>query len=242
MPELNSNAPPPQRKPLKPKKPYPDFPLFPHATRRWAKKICGKMHYFGPWDDPDAALKKYLEQRDELHAGRTPRAKADGLTVRELLNRFLTSKQNLVDTGELEPVSFFDYKEACRRVAESFGLDRLVLDLAADDFQGLRKTMAKTWGPVRLGAEIQRTRTILKYGFDAGLIGRPVRYGPSFVKPSIRVLRKARADAGENLFKELPVRKAGKSVAKERPFFVQRMGVHLKLSLSGSELGLLLFR
>ena len=242
MPELNSNAPPPQRKPLKPKKPYPDFPLFPHATRRWAKKICGKMHYFGPWDDPDAALKKYLEQRDELHAGRTPRAKADGLTVRELLNRFLTSKQNLVDTGELEPVSFFEYKEACRRVAESFGLDRLVLDLAADDFQGLRKTMAKTWGPVRLGAEIQRTRTIFKYGFDAGLIDRPVRYGPSFVKPSIRVLRKARADAGENLFKELPVRKAGKSVAKERPFFVQRMGVHLKLSLSGSELGLLLFR
>ena len=70
----------------KPAKPRPDFPLFPHATGRWAKKIRGKLHYFGKWADPDAALQRYVEERDDLYAGRKPRRKGDGLTIKDLVN------------------------------------------------------------------------------------------------------------------------------------------------------------
>ena len=71
----------------KPQEPYPGFPLFPHAAGVWAKKIRGRLHYFGPWSDAEGALQKYLDQRDDLEAGRTPGVGGEGLTVRELLNR-----------------------------------------------------------------------------------------------------------------------------------------------------------
>lgn len=99
-----------QRKPRRasalterPARPSADFPLFPHATGRWAKKIRGKLHYFGPWSDPDGALNNYLKQKDDLHAGRTPRPDSAETTAKQLANAYLHHKKALVDAGELSP-------------------------------------------------------------------------------------------------------------------------------------------
>ena len=69
---------------MRPAKPRPDFPLFPHRNGRWAKKVRGKFCYFGKWaEDPkgEAAIQLWADQKDDLLAGRTPRASRDGLTV-----------------------------------------------------------------------------------------------------------------------------------------------------------------
>ena len=60
----------------KPRKPYPEFPLYAHAGGVWAKRIRGKEHYFGPWNDPNGALDRYLKERDFLFAGHRPSTSA----------------------------------------------------------------------------------------------------------------------------------------------------------------------
>lgn len=150
-------------------------------------------------DGWEEALAKYQEQRDDLYAGRTPRAKSDGLTVADLCNHFLTAKLRQREAGELTIRSFGEYKAATDRLVATFGKDRRVDDLAAGDFEALRADMAKTWGPVRLGAEIQKVRTVFKYGYEAGLIDQPVRFGPQFKKPSAGVMRRHRAKAGAKM-------------------------------------------
>jgi integrase len=204
MTEDHSTARPTRSKPTKP---YPEFPLFPHQAGVWAKKIRGKLHYFGPWDNPDGALKKYLEQKDSLHAGRKPRESSEGFTVKDLANRFLNAKQTLVDAGELSPRTWTDYKDACDEIVAAFGRGRLLADLGPDDFAALRNRMAKKWGPHRLGKAIQCVRCAFKHADEAGLIDRPMRYGPGFKRPSKKTIRLDKARKGANLFTADEVRR-----------------------------------
>ncbi len=190
----------------KPVKPHPDFPLFPHATGRWAKKVRGKLHYFGPWADANAALTKWLNQKDELLAGRVPRPPRDDATLRLLANRFLTAKEKLRDGGEITPRTFQDYHDTCARIIRALGADRFIDDLDAQDFESLRSELAKSRGPVALGNEIQRVRIVFRFAYDATLIPQPVRYGPHFKRPSRKVLRHARAARGLRMFEASQIR------------------------------------
>jgi len=107
-PTAKSTRSQPNDKPIKPDKPYDGFPLFAHATGRWAKKIRGKLHYFGPWGDPEGTLVRFNREWPYLSEGRTRPAidVGDACTLRALCHAFLTSKQNKLGSGELSQRSF----------------------------------------------------------------------------------------------------------------------------------------
>jgi integrase len=60
--------------------------------------------------------------------------------------------------------------------------------------------MAKKWGPHRLAVTIQHIRSIFKHAFDAGLIDRPIRFGPGFKRPTKKTFRLHRAQQGPKVF------------------------------------------
>jgi integrase len=193
----------------KPKKPTPDFPLFAHASGRWAKKVRQRLVYFGKWtDDPKGvrALERWLEEKDDLLAGRTPRVKADSLTLHTLCNRFLAAKEVQQSMGRLTRRAFLDYHGSCTRLLEAFGKTRAVEDLTAADFESLLASLSKRYGLQTLGAEVQRVRCVFKYGYDVELLQRPVKFGPLFVKPTKRELRLHRHAKGQRMFTAAQIR------------------------------------
>jgi hypothetical protein len=123
------------------KKPYPAFLLTPHASGAWQKKIRGKIHYFGRWakrvngklvriesDGWKEALEEHKAQAEDLHAGRTPRAMDEGLTVADLCNRSLTAKPRKLVSGELGSRMFPEHREITCSLPTS-AKTRLVDDL-----------------------------------------------------------------------------------------------------------------
>jgi len=188
-------------RPVKRERPEGEKTLFWHASGCWAKKIRGQLKYFGNGTYA-AALDLYHQQAPDLHAGRQPRDPSDPehLTVYVLCAKFLTVKHAKVQTGELSQRSLDDYAATCKLVIKAFGKGRAVSDLGPDDFQKLKKRMARTWGPVRLGNEINRVRIVFRYGAENGYIPKRIVFGEGFARPSKETLRKHRAKQGLKLF------------------------------------------
>jgi hypothetical protein len=200
---------PTRRRRHKPAQPHPSFPLTPHNNGQWCKKIRGKIHFCGIWEEPEAALENYLRVAADLHAGREPRSStlsAEGLTVKQLCNHYLTYQHRRSQAGEIGARWFED----CRTVLDSFvsftGPGRLASDLAPDGFLKYRQSLSrqgltgrKGLGVYALTRAITVVRSVLKYAYEMNLIDNPIKYGKTFEQPSSTLKRKSRRELWSGL-------------------------------------------
>ena len=185
-------------------KPYSGFPLTPHrAAKQWCKKHRGQTYYFGGMTDWQAALNRYEREWPYIIQGKTPPAlpdDQDACSFRALCNLFLQSKRNKVDAGELTELSYRDYYASCKRLISHFGPRRRVDDLRPVDFEAYRAKLAKRYSIGTLLGEVNRCRVAFKFAWDQRLIQQPVHFGQSFDRPTKRIRRKARNEAGPLMF------------------------------------------
>lgn len=190
-------------------KPYPDYPLTAHPSGRWCKKVKGKILFFGPiGDGSDAywrpALDKWLREKDDLLAGRTPRpatTQRGGLTLLALVSYFMRAKEARVRSGELTSRMLGNYHRTCRGLVDHFGRDRLIEDIRPTDFSDYRATLARRLGPVALGNAVNMVRIVFRFAWEERLgITEPVFFGSEFKRPSRKTLRIERARRGKRYF------------------------------------------
>jgi integrase len=190
-----------KRKPKKPPKPYEGFPLTAHGNGQWVKKIRGHQYSFGIWRDWQGALEKFNRTKDDLYAGRDPKSQQrnGGVTVDEVVNRFLVSKKEKMERGELSPHSYRDYERIGKLLIDALGRSTLAKNLAADDFRRLL-AKTKTWGLVARGNLVNRTRVVFKWAYESEYIDKLPRYGPDFKRPKKADIVKAKLRKGTQIF------------------------------------------
>lgn len=188
-------------------------PLFKHRNGQWAKKIRGKLHYFGT--DETKALDRYKRNFERLKAGLAQQEQSGSPTLRELANVYLDRCRNLVSAGELTQRSLTDTTNTLRRLIDCMGAEsepsqwepadfsviksELLKPVARKDsvkISGLTATPVKVRSPVTLAGDVRRIRAFLNWCAedDIGHIPRP-KFGRDFAVGR-KALRRHKAKQG----------------------------------------------
>lgn len=178
-----------------PQKPYDDFPLFAHNNGQWAKKIGGKLHYFGKWNDWRAALKRYHLMVD---------GPAD--TLETTIQRYMESRRLLEQAGEITHRHLTDVKWTLEQLKSVIGPNKAMGHLESSDWERWRAKIGETNAVVSLGNHIRKVRALLRWCVREGII-KSMPQSDALRKPTRAQLRRERARRGTKMFEADEIKK-----------------------------------
>jgi integrase len=196
----------------KPDKPDKNFPLFAHSAGVWAKKIGGKLYYFGPWRDPQGARERFLKEFPYLQAGLQPPGRQTLLA--DLLNAFLGDKDAKHKTGDIGHTCYQEYESICDAIAEAIGKHRPVETLTPEVFVALRLALAtnrkgEPYSPHSLKRRLTVARMLFAYGNEE--MGLSLRFRRSLNAPSKRSIRRKEREREKRLYTAKEIQKLVKA-------------------------------
>lgn len=174
-------------------KPYPGFPLSWHSSGYWFKRIAGKFYYFGTrYGSHEEALEDYLMRRDHPDRQEVTRGPQAALTVNELCDAFMESKERQMNAGELTQRSFNDYFRLGVLLLKKLGKGRLVEAMEPDDFGILKLRLTEGVSVQTAANRIRLARIIFRFAEQDGLIQGRVKFGSQFKITGRKLIRRER--------------------------------------------------
>jgi Phage integrase, N-terminal SAM-like domain len=188
----------------RPKKPNPGFPLFANLNGQWCRKVKGKPYYFGKWADDlkgERALVDWNARQAAIMAGTDNLRVApvtDGMTLVELMGRFLKALRTAMLSGDLSKTTYGDYLRELPVFVESVGESAIVAGLSPSHFGAYADKLIKR----KLGRHTRKRiisyiKAMFNWGAENGYFPAPT-FGTAFVVPdtSPDAMRQAKARAG----------------------------------------------
>ena len=172
------------------------FPLWLHRSGQWCKKHRGQFYYFG--SDKAEAEARYLAEWPQIRKGESrfeEELKADDMTLRDLVNRFLTvqvERRKAKSKGISAP-QLAHYFRSGKLLAETLGKNRGVATLRPDDFAKLYHKISHL-APMTVAGIVNRVGAIFNHAAENDWIAKVPKYGTLFVLPEREELDRARTD------------------------------------------------
>lgn len=170
--------------------------LFAHRNGQWAKKIRGRMCYFGVVADPAAALARYQAEGPSLHRGEGiehSRAICDaGLSVEHAVNAWLAWQLSRVESGDLTRATFRDYRMVGQWIGDAVGWATACGTLTPAVWSAARAELGRRYStPGTVRKFVLLTRAWAKW---AECLMPPLDLGRDWRGPAQRAMRLRRAD------------------------------------------------
>lgn len=182
------------------------MPLYLHASGQWAKKIKGKLWYFGK--DQQQALERYLRERLHLEAGvnirklppAIPIDQSAGVRLGEGIDLFLAACEAKVVRGQLSRLSLIDYKLTLALFTASLDRSIPIDSIGPTYWASVYDRVASGKNATTINGEVARIRAAFNWLQKNRFIDRVPYYGDSMQRPSKSQIRKARSASGKSWF------------------------------------------
>jgi integrase len=171
----------------KPSKPRPDFPLFPHQNGQWAKKIKGKLYYFGTWADPEDAESRFKAFLCSPVQKKVVEKTFHALRLKDLSNLYLTDVARRVKNQEISISSLKNYQGLFKRFFKHTSKLLLIHEV---DWSKAARDHREGLSPLSWKSAITHWNAVFRWAVDNDLLESLPDLGPEWKKPDRKTIRR----------------------------------------------------